>query len=355
MVLTSPIARVERELRPAPRIEPIFSYPGSIGIPDAVHEETVRELLAQAAPDSTVHFTTFTLTRDAPADALIAATERGINVNVLIDGHLSETSTVQRLLAELKEHVSINADESPGTNHNKFLLCSELTNGETDVVWQSTSNFTTTQLFRHNTSVVFRGDEALYDVYRTYWDDLFDGKTDPHYNRVERTDSATVFFSPRSDFDTHLEALENIVPSQDATIRFMYSIWTIERGAVVDRIGKLIDQGCTVEVILEAEASTAVSSLRDAGATVLEYPTDTLTKRLSPLPTPNVHSKNMLVDADFDLDGETVRRRLVYTGSQNLSGVGLTDNDEILLRIDDDDVYRQFLRDWERVRDRGRQ
>ncbi|XVH33364.1 phospholipase D-like domain-containing protein (plasmid) [Haloferacaceae archaeon DSL9] len=339
-----------------PRIEPIFSYPTAIGVPDKVHEGTVRDLLKRATPGSEIHFAMFSLTRVGLAKAFIDAAERGVDVNILLDEHLVDSEAVQRLIAELGGYVSITAGAAVGTkhNHNKFLLLSELADGETDVVWQSTSNFTNTQLHRHNTSVVFRGDTALYDAYRSYWDDLFTGETDRHYNRTEQTDLATVSFSPRSDYDTHLRALENISPTRDATIRFSYSIWTEGRLDVVDRIAELVDQGCSVEVILEEDASTVSEFLRNAGATVLEYPSNPLPQQLLPIRSPNVHSKNMLIDADFDDGNRTVRRRLVYTGSQNLSQSGLSANDEVLLRIEDDDVYEQFVRDWRRVYERGR-
>lgn len=201
---------------------------------------------------------------------------------------------------------------------------------------------------------MFRGDAALYDAYRTYWEDLARQEADRHYNRIERTDSATVYFSPRSDFDTHLKALENVVPPPDATILFAYSIWTTKRSAVVDRLEELVDQGCTAEVILEEGEGNVASKLREAGAAVIEYPREPLIARLLPVQTPNVHSKNMLIDAEFDEGGETVRRRRVYTGSQNLSGAGLVDNDDVLLRIEDDAVFDRFARDWERVYEQGR-
>jgi phosphatidylserine/phosphatidylglycerophosphate/cardiolipin synthase-like enzyme len=343
------------QARTPPRIEPIFSYPTLVGGADDVHEETVRDLLKRAVPGSTVHLTIFTLARSTIAEALIAASNRGVDVNVIIAGHYAEATETQRLLDVLGDSVSIASGGSIGTkyNHNKFLLLSKLSNGETDVVWQSSTNFTRVQRHRHNTSVVFREDTELYDVYRDYWDDLAAGETDRQYNRTEQTDSATVFFSPRSDFDTHLKVLNEISPTRDATVRFMYSIWTTGRLEVVDRIEELVSQGCSVEVIIEEEASTVGEHLRNAGAAVLEYPHDTLNRLLTLERSPNVHSKNMLIDANFNEGGETVRRKLVYTGSQNLSKSGLVDNDEVLLRIEDANVYDQFVQDWKRVYDQG--
>lgn len=63
-----------------------------------------------------------------------------------------------------------------------------------------------------------------------------------------------------------------------------------------------------------------------------------------------VHSKTMLIDSEFDTgDGGTERRREVWTGTQNLSRPGIRRNDEVLLRIVDEDIYNTFMLDWERV------
>ncbi|MFC6716390.1 phosphatidylserine/phosphatidylglycerophosphate/cardiolipin synthase family protein [Natrialbaceae archaeon GCM10025810] len=320
-----------------------------------VHERTVQDLLRRAASGTAVHLATYTFTLTSLARACIAAADRGVDVNVLVDECSAETDATRLLLegGGDRASVTVGGATGDGIDHNKFLLAEELRDGTSKVVLQSSSNFTIAQRYRHNTSVVVRDDGDLYDAYRMYWDDMVAGETDPNYNRTEETDAATVYFSPRSDVDTHLEALERVTPSRDATIRFVVSIWTPRRSAVVERIAELVEGGCTVEVILDEESRAIVPHLRRAGADVLEYPSTALGE-LTPGQSPNVHSKTMLVDADVDADGETKRRRLVYTGSQNLSEAGLCDNHEALLRIEDDDVYDQFVGDWERVYEQGR-
>ncbi|SIR80779.1 Phosphatidylserine/phosphatidylglycerophosphate/cardiolipin synthase [Natronorubrum daqingense] len=343
-----------RDDRSAP-IEPIFSYP-TVGASDDVHERTVRDLLIRAVPGTAVHLTTFTFTRPPLARACIAAADRGVDIHLLLDDNSVGADATQLLRKQLGDRVSITEDGAIGhnNNHNKFLLVERLTTGESNVVWQSTSNFTRKQLYRHNTSVVFREDDTLYDIYRHYWNELAAGNTDLDYNRIEETDSATVYFSPRSDIDTHLEALRNVVPGPDTTIRFMNSIWNTNRLAVVNRLAELIEQECRVEVILNESESTVGPNLRGAGAAVLEYPDISLSDGTGSEIPPNVHSKNMLIDADFDIGrGKTERRKLVFTGSQNLSGPGLSDNDETFLQIEDDDVYCTFLADWKLVHEQG--
>lgn len=340
-----------------PRIEPIFSYPTLEGAPDDIHEDTVTKLLAQAVPGSTVYFSIFTLTRMNIAEAFINADRRGVSVNILIDEHSIEAKATQYLRDRLPRDVTITADGAIGdnNNHNKFLLLEQLDNGDRKVVWQSSSNFTNTQRHLHNSSVVIRDDIPLYKAYKSYWEDMATGQQDLNYNRTESGQIATVHFSPRSDFDTHLQALENIECTQDSTIHFLYSIWTRYRSEVVDRIGELVEEGCTVNAIIDQEASTVGPLLERAGANVLEYPRYTHREGPNPDQITNIHSTSMLIEADVTIDGETKRRRLVYTGSQNLSGPGLVNNDEALLEIEDDDIYRQFVNDWERIYKQGKE
>lgn len=122
------------------------------------------------------------------------------------------------------------------------------------------------------------------------------------------------------------------------------SIWTESRenesNLIRDRLTELADQGCEVRVIMQRRENEIADLLEEAGAEVVEYPDGRV----------DVHSKNLLIDADFEtIGGDVERRREVWTGSQNLSRPGLRRNDETLLRIVDEYVYNEFVDDWERV------
>lgn len=329
-----------------PQVQPVFSYPTLDGTPDHRHEALLGRLLEQARPDSSVHCSLFTLTRETVVDAFVAAADRGVDVHVLVDERSEDRSATRQLLEALPDTASIVRGGGVGDrlNHNKFLVVDALRNGDSHVVWQSSSNMTAAQLTNHNNSVVVRNDRALYDAYRNYWNDLADPDVqDLSYNRTGESNTATVHFSPRDDFDTHVAALEDVVPSWNGRIYFMQSIWTDSReqeSHLVDRLAELVEGGCQVGCIVREDAEV-IEALRDAGADVVVYSTDHV----------GIHSKYMLVDADFETDsGDVERRREVWTGSQNLSRPGLRRNDEALLRFVDDYVFNEYLDDWERVR-----
>ena len=343
-------------------VETHFSHPTWSGLPDDAHEEIVSELLQGAVPGTSVHFAIYTFTRDNMAQDFIDAADRGVDVNLLIDEWFAENDVTQRLLDELPDDVKIVHDGGVGDNnmHNKFLTVEELDNGDRDVVWQSSSNLTNSQRWQHNSSVVIRNDPAMHDTYVDYWHDLDDEDfTDLSYNRTEESETASVYFSPRDDFDTHVRALEDVVCTDDSIIHFNHAAFTDAREASSDLINVhlrgLVDDGCEVRAVINAHGiGNAVGDLlEDAGVDVLDYPEYDPDRDNPGRPEPQplyVHSKDMLIASEFATgDGGTEWREEVWTGAQNLTSPGLFRNDEALLRIVDDDVYQQFRQNWERI------
>lgn len=350
-------------------IETIFdfrlSHPVGRTRKDRTHEERFRDLLEGAVPGSAVHASLshgIDGSREDLPEVFINAVDRGVDVNLVVDEHGEDTVGIQELLDTIPESVQIVYGGGVGDylNHNKFLACEELENGEQDVVWQSSHNFTEAQLYMHDSTVVIKNSSELYDVYRSYWQNLADDEfQDMEYNRTEETNPATVYFSPRSDFDTHVKAVEDVVPSESTKIHIVMSQWTASRertythyeplveNFIRNELADLISQGATVRVILREDTASdfVVGHLEDAGAEVALFPSHVRDGPAGP------HSKTMLIDADFETeDGDLERRREVWTGTQNLGARALVRNDEVLLHIDDKKVYSDFLRNWRHIR-----
>jgi phosphatidylserine/phosphatidylglycerophosphate/cardiolipin synthase-like enzyme len=64
-----------------------------------------------------------------------------------------------------------------------------------------------------------------------------------------------------------------------------------------------------------------------------------------------LHSRYVLIDAPYS--GSAAHRRLVFTGSHNWTGPSLDQNDETLLRVENDAVFDAFAADHARARRRG--
>ncbi|QBI18755.1 hypothetical protein ER308_03780 [Egibacter rhizosphaerae] len=340
------------------QIETTFNSPGLDGTADEALEHRLRNLLATAPAGAEVHGAFYTFSRTGMADAFIDAVDRGVDVQLLLDNSNVHDdgelwAAPQQLVDEIPDRVTIcNEDERDGRtpgcigdniNHNKFVLFSELGDGSEDVVLQSTANPTNPQLHEHNATVLVRDDATLYDGFRTYWDDLATQEIDLDYGWEVEGDTATAEFFPRADGDPYLEILDDVVCTEDSELRVAASYWSSARTEVAERFGELVDEGCDVAaVVQDADYSEdVVDVLEDGGVAVTPFDRDAEAA---------VHLKDLLIESEF-ADGE--ERGVVWTGSHNLNGTSLRQNDEVLLSVEDDDVHAEFRENWAHVQEQA--
>jgi hypothetical protein len=229
-----------------------------------------------------------------------------------------------------------------GINHNKFFLFSQLTDGSTNVVAQSSQNLTNPQLHMHNNMIVIRDDAALYAAYMDYWTDLqAQVRNLDYYHYVDGDTGTRVYFYPRASGDTVVSILGNASCAGGTSIRVAMAFFTNARLAVAEALGGLRDDGCTVQVIIQEESagSSVVDTLEAHGVDLWLYPRGVNDE--------GVHSKILLIEGTYsDVSG----RKIVWTGSHNYTGPALDENDETLLKVDDPAVYDAYLADWQQMR-----
>ncbi|MEM6805468.1 MAG: hemopexin repeat-containing protein [Bacteroidota bacterium] len=63
-----------------------------------------------------------------------------------------------------------------------------------------------------------------------------------------------------------------------------------------------------------------------------------------------VHGKYLLIDAFYPNGSDLRRRKLAFAGSLNYTGTGQNKNSETLVRIEDDKVYNDLLKNWNELR-----
>ena len=349
----------------APQKQAFFTHRVAGG--DLTIEDELVRLTEAAVPGSRLRVAIYRFQRLRVVDALVAASRRGVDVRIVIDernqvedppdsGQWRWNDAITALLDQLGEDrvvicgggdVPQNGGACMGVtiNHNKFLLASELCDGSRDVVAQSSANFTNSQLILHNNMVVIRGDQPLFEAYEAYWDDLATDQQDLSYYREADGDSGTrVYLFPRGprfvnpETDTIYTMLDQDVDcAAGAHIRFAESIWTQPRVYIVELLRRLADEGCQVEIIYN-NAST-----RESVAAALHQAFSGEQLRRGK----HIHHKYILIEGSY----QGSHRRLVWTGSHNLTHGALRENDETLLRIDDEAIYQAFLADWQVIRD----
>lgn len=336
-----------------PTYETVFSRRAASNARDTTIEARIVQLIDAALPGSRIRVAVYTFTRTGPADALIRAQARGVDVRIVLDGGAddgpgSEVGRLQSGLGRDRVHLC----DAPGTSclgtgimHHKSFLFSALDDGSNDVVVQASHNLSAGQLTMHNNAVIVRGDAALFAAYERTWNDLWADVEMRDYYRSDDGDSgARVYFFPRVSGDTAVSVLDNVRCDGTSRIRVAMAFFTNARIEVAQALAARARDGCSVRVVVgDAEipiGTRVASTIRAGGGHVTTYPaTDSEW---------GLHSKYMLIDAPYA--GSPGHRRLVFTGSHNWTGPALHENDETMLRVENDAVFDAFWADWDHVR-----
>lgn len=333
---------------PIPSVEAFFSVAGPTGNEsDLTLESKIKELLLLAEPGSQVLVSIYNWTRETMADAFLEAYRRGVDVRLIIGSDYPAVEKLQNSMRPGRVLVCRNEDGIPGgchggrINHNKFFLFSKLSDGSCNVVVQSSANFTLLQTQMHNNLLVVRDDRSLYDTYHIYWHDLYREVEDLDYYRGETEGStASVYFFPRKsgngtsgENDTIVEILDELGLEAGDSIHVAMAFWSNARIGIANKLADLLAKGVDVQVIFDPNntGGNIGKTLRAAGASVIEFP--------------YVHSKYMLVETGRGRQ----RKRYILTGSHNYTNPALTSNDEVLLRMENDELYETYLTDWIRM------
>lgn len=325
--------------------EAFFSVPGPRGDEvDLSLENELRKLLALAPAGSTVRIGLYTFSRTPMAEAIVAASRRGVDVRLLLGEEFAAVRLLEEQLPEGSVLLHRDADGKARAflgdhiQHNKFFLFSELDDGSRHVVVQSSANLTEPQIRLANHLVIVRDDRALYHAYLSYWNDM--ARREAQLDRERPIDGETgtrVYFFPRrgadamtGDGDPIVEILRAIGCEDGGSVHVAMGYFTDGRLGVATALVDAKARGCSVRVI------AASSHLGPEIASILESGTVDVVR------FPLVHSKYMLVEGIVEGDA----RRWVFTGSHNLTAPALERNDEALLRIDAEPIYTAFLDDW---------
>ena len=284
------------------------------------------------AAQTSIHIASFEFNLTPVAEALIAAKQRGVDVRWVTDdehGLESDEEPGHGQFAMLKQAgIEVRSDTRSALMHNKFWIF------DGQIVWTGSTNVTESGIFKQdNNTVVIQSPElaAIYErEFQEMWDGQFGPKSpstlDQQVTVVNGSQIVVVFTSE----DPALEnAIVPIVQSAQQSIRFLTFSFT--DFPLADAMSQRAQAGVDLAGVFEKVGSeTEAAELR------------TLMCRKLPVRQDGnpgfLHHKFIVVD-----------ERIVITGSMNYSSNAEQNNDENVIIIDNADIARLYLQEFERV------
>jgi hypothetical protein len=337
-------------------MEAMFNNPAENGDRDHSIETRLVQLVDGAPAGSEIHFSVYSWTRPAVAEALKVAQARGVKVRIAIDGGADDdpANTAMPILksAGFTQLVfcgtggtntgCIAHGGSPHSiNHDKLWMFSE-TEGKQDVVVIGSHNLTTAQGNLFNNALLTYGDPDLYEFYLGHVRKMLAQKKDTNYfdnaGYHKSPDSqVTSYLSPRADSkggdseefatDTWAQLLKWITKYESGcALDVVQANIADSRTPVVTELARIAKLGCQVRIVYGTMEPAALAAVKGKANLTLKRYSSTVNGR-----EVSVHSKYMLYRGHYN---ETAHRSIVFTGSHNVSGAALRDNDEILIKVE---------------------
>jgi phosphatidylserine/phosphatidylglycerophosphate/cardiolipin synthase-like enzyme len=376
----------------APTTQAVFNNPVGTAAQQQAIQNRLVELIDGAPAGSTIRMAMFYATDPTIPNALVAARGRGVNVQAIFDDAELENDTIYSILsAGLGTNLSASSwllvcpagrgcigNRTLGSveslNHNKFFLFSS-TGGASNVVVQSTANLHTGRdgLRGWNAALVLVGNTAIYQAYVGYFEDLKARVVNNNYYDTGRpplaSGDAKVHFYPRHESngqpyndpseDTIMTVLNHIqckgnsvVGTQDGTHRTIIRVnMTIfSRAYLASKLWDLDNQGCYVEVVMRynPSASAEVSSMRALLKSTSSSYDGPAVKYYCLTDSVWTHAKYLQVEGKYY---GVPDRTITWIGSHNWSYNSLRQADEVLLQLEDQNIFAAFRINFRTVRD----
>ena len=358
-------------------IENVFNAPGYRGESGFEVENKVLEMTRMAVPGSTIRAALYGVNRVIVMKELIAASKRGVDVRLVLDGgNMENVNTPGHAINILVNELQCNTGtgcvhfcegplEGPlklvgikkenytlggscrglAINHNKLFLFSQLSDGSSSVIAQTSANMNQGQLKMYQDMMILKGDQELFTEFSKYWARLVLDKTvlfKKSYPTVHAKNlPVSVYFFPRfTGSDPVLELLKRVnCKLPGSGIRASQAAFT--RSKVAKEMKRLKDEGCSLQVIARVDPkqfSPSASVKKSLGDSLLVLPYE---GKLPEEQSENsIHTKIVMINAS--IDNSATKIPVVLTGSHNLDLFSLRTNDEVLIEVRDQETYNRY-------------
>jgi phosphatidylserine/phosphatidylglycerophosphate/cardiolipin synthase-like enzyme len=343
----------------------------------------VEKAIRNAAPGSKVLIATYLMDRQPPVDALIGARNRGVSVQVVLDGGI-DNGPSRRLVRSLnadngRRGLEWGPDQSFAMQctgscrggapnqamHAKFYAFSH-TGTAHNVVMVSSANLNKGgATLGYNDMYTMRGVPATFALYERVHAEMARDRVAGDPYRVLRDGRFLTRIFPKrgadSSSDPAFQALKRVRCSGatgsagvrgHTAVRVSMFHWGGDRGVYLARKLVGLDRaGCVVSVIYGAPSSEVSRILRDSahrgGIALYDSRVD---RNGDHHPDLRVHTKYMLIGGSYGGDTSSWQ---VFTGSQNWVKQSLTGGDENTLQISSRADHGRYVDNFDFVRLHG--
>jgi hypothetical protein len=366
---TTPAA--QKVLDYTPTTGATFNRPvGPKGQQRAIFRE-MNKVIAATPPGSTIRFAVFSFTLKAMADTLIAAHNRGVNVQMIFNGHkvYDQEKRLQRKLGTNSGRRSFamfcekSCRGDKGQMHQKVFLFSKA--GQAENIVMVGSNNITRNNAENQWSDLYTvvGDAALYFTYAGVFDqmktDRPQGKPfiqatvngygpqfypdpsatqydDPLYEELDKISCLGAADGYGTLSDTDLNA-NGLLDDRVTKVRLSQHAWNGARGTYLARkVAELKQNGCDVKLIYGTGLGAVVRNV--------------LTRAEVPMNQGSVkgvrtHQKLLFISGVYDGDPASAQ---VWTGSHNWSDRALK-RDDTVLEVPGLDAFNEYDANFEDI------
>jgi len=284
------------------------------------------------AAQTSIHIASFEFDLTPVAEALIAAKQRGVDVRWVTDdesGLEADEDPDRGQFAMLQNAgIEVRSDTRSALMHNKFWIF------DGQIVWTGSTNITENGVFKQDNNTIVIQSPELATIYEREFQEMWDGQFGPRSPSQLAEQSAVVNGSPiQVVFTSEDHAIEEsiipIVNSATRSIRFLtfsYTDFPLAQ-AMIQRAQNGVNVAGVFEKVGSDTEAAELKTLFCAQVPVRRDGNGGF-----------MHNKVIVVD-----------ERFVITGSLNFSTNAETSNDENVIIIDNPDIAKLYMQDFERV------
>lgn len=331
-VATGPVAATAVNAA-GPWWEVYFTDPQNINNPENWQGSIEGRLIEKInAAQTSIHIVSFEFDLTPVAEALIAAKQRGVDVRWVTDdesGLEADEDPDRGQFAMLQNAgIEVRSDTRSALMHNKFWIF------DGQIVWTGSTNITESGVFKQDNNTIVIESPELAAIYETEFQEMWDGQFGPRSPSQIGQQTVVVNGSPMqvvftSEDHAIAEAIIPVVNSATQSIRFLAFSFTDFplADAMIQRARNGVNVAGVFEKVGSDTDSAELKTLYCAKVPVRRDGNGGF-----------MHNKVIVVD-----------ERYVITGSLNFSSNAETSNDENVLIIDNPDIAKLYMQDFERI------